>query len=493
MGIIEKQATRNAIYSYLGAGLGLLTIFWMPRLLSTEENGLVRVLISFAMLFSQFSNLGFSAVTIRFFPHFRDKDKGHNGFLYYAMLIPAIGFIISITFFLLFKESIVANNIEKSKLLIDYIYYLLPLTFFTLFFNVFDTYLRAGYNSAIGALTKEIVQRALILITLCLYFFQFINFHFFIFLFTASVSIPTLILFFYIIIKKEWHTKRNKEFVTPQIRKEIIKLSSFTVLSEFSAAIIVNIDSIMLSYILGLSKTGVYAVAFNFGNLMSIPARSISRITSSIIVENFKNNNMKEIESLYKKSCNTQLAIGAFLLIEIILNLENIMSLLPPEYYSGKYVILILSIGYFIEMATGLNHIIIVFSKYYKYDAYFIVSLVIMAICSNYLFITKYGIIGSAIATASTLVFGNLMRSMFVYYKFRMQPYDINSLKIIVIGILAILPSLCIPTIYNVYFDIIIRSSIAGFIFMFLMLKLEATPELNNKIRKNLKRFSIHL
>ena len=74
-----------------------------------------------------------------------------------------------------------------------------------------------------------------------------------------------------------------------------------------------------------------------------------------------------------------------------------------------------------------------------------------------------------------------------------MQPYDFNSFKIILIAALAILPSFFIPFMYHKYIDMAIRSTIVGGIFVLLMLKLEAAPELNSKIRKNLKRFSINL
>ena len=84
MGIIEKQATKNLIYSYLGAGLGFITILWSAHLLTPAQNGVTKLLVSYSMLFAQFANLGFTSVTIRLFPYFRNKDKGHHGFLFYA-------------------------------------------------------------------------------------------------------------------------------------------------------------------------------------------------------------------------------------------------------------------------------------------------------------------------------------------------------------------------------------------------------------------------
>ena len=75
MGIIEKQATKNAIYSYLGAGLGFITVMLLAHLLSLSENGARGLLISYSALFAQFANLGFTSITNRFFPYFRNKEE----------------------------------------------------------------------------------------------------------------------------------------------------------------------------------------------------------------------------------------------------------------------------------------------------------------------------------------------------------------------------------------------------------------------------------
>lgn len=165
------------------------------------------------------------------------------------------------------------------------------------------------------------------------------------------------------------------------------------------------------------------------------------------------------------------------------------MLLLPPAYASGKYVILYLSAGYLFEMATGINQVIIANSPLYRYEAYFVFATVGFVVIANYIFIPIYGITGSAIATALTVILSNIIRYVFLIIKFKMQPYNSNSLKLILITVLALLPSFFIPFINNLYLDVAIRSCIVGGLFVLLILKLEAAPELNIKIRKNMKRF----
>ena len=363
MGIIEKQATKNLIYSYLGAGLGFVTILWSAHLLTPAQNGVTKLLISYSALFAQFANLGFTSVTIRLFPYFRNKDRGHNGFLFYAIMVSLVGFLLCWLVFLFLKPHLIENNKEKSALFVNYLFYLMPFTLFTVFFNIFDSYLRASYSSVAGSFTKEFLQRILIIFVLVLFFFNAIPFSIFIFLYISFSCIPTLMLMYYIIKQKEWHVKPVRGFISKELRQEILKLSFYSILAGGASAIILNIDAIMVNKFLGEAKTGIYGIALNFGSIMLIPARSIYRITSSIVAENFKQNKLPEIQKLYVQSCNSQLAIGSLLFIGIWANIDNIMLLLPPAYASGKYVILYLSAGYLFEMATGINQVIKQWSK----------------------------------------------------------------------------------------------------------------------------------
>lgn len=493
MGIIEKQATKNAIYSYLGAGLGFLTVMWSSHLLNPDENGLTRILVSVSALFSQFAGLGFNAVTVRYFPYFRNKDKGHHGYLFYGIITTLTGFLLCYICFYIFKNQIIANNQEKSKLFVDYLFYLMPLTLFTLFFNLFDYYLRACYSSVIGSSSRDFIQRLLILLCLFLYFTKTINFSIFVFLYITATCIPTLILLFYIVKMKEWHIKPVRGFISKELRKEMIKLSLFSILAGGAGVLILNIDIIMVNQKLGLTQTGIYGIAFYFGTIISIPSRSLLRIAMSVIAEAFKKNDLIEINSLYKKSCNNQLAIGLLLFVGIWINIDNIMTLLPKEYAEGKNVILLISLGYLIDMGTGINYIIMITSKYYKFDGYFMFFTLFVTILANYILIPVYGITGSALATAITITAYNLMRWLFLFFRFKMQPYDFNIVKIIVIAAIVFIPGYFIPRIPYLFADIIIRSSITGGLFILLLLKTEATPEINHKIRKNLKRFSIHI
>ena len=169
------------------------------------------------------------------------------------------------------------------------------------------------------------------------------------------------------------------------------------------------------------------------------------------------------------------------------------MHLLPPAYAAGKNIILILGTGYLIEMATGINQVIIANSPYYKYDTYIVFFMLGLVILLNYFLIPVYGIAGSAIATVAMSAVGNGLRFLLLSISYKMQPYDKDTLKLVAIAVISFLAGYFIPYLHNLYIDIAIRSAITGGLFLLLILKTEASPDLNKKIRKNLKRVSINL
>src|SRR5690606_25364157 len=135
---------------------------------------------------------------------------------------------------------------------------------------------------------------------------------------------------------------------------------------------------------------GVFAIATYFGSVIQIPARSILRVSSSVIADAWRNNDLANIKDVYHKTCLNQFIIGILLLLGICVNIDPLMALLPPEYAEGRYVIVLMSLGYLIDMATGANGIIIATSKYFRYDTYFMFLLVIVTFITNMAFIPIY-------------------------------------------------------------------------------------------------------
>ena len=109
MGIVAKQGIYNSIASYLGIIIGAVnTILLFPNVFSPDEFGLTRVLGAASIMIASFGSVGIPNVTLKFFPFFRDREKKHNGFLFFILSVPLIGYAMLMGLSFLFKDNIVS-------------------------------------------------------------------------------------------------------------------------------------------------------------------------------------------------------------------------------------------------------------------------------------------------------------------------------------------------------------------------------------------------
>ena len=82
MGLVQKDALRTTLISYTGLALGyvnkglLFLIF-----LTTEQIGLLNLLVAVGTLFGGLAGLGSPYALWRFFPFLKNKEKKHHGLL----------------------------------------------------------------------------------------------------------------------------------------------------------------------------------------------------------------------------------------------------------------------------------------------------------------------------------------------------------------------------------------------------------------------------
>lgn len=465
MGIIKKQGIQGTIYAYIGVLLGFITTgILFPKVLTTEEIGLTKVLVSISVLFAQFAGLGFNTVTIRHFPFFRDPEKSHHGFLRLALLVSGVGLIIVLALFFIFLPQIIASNSQKSALFVEYIYLVIPLIVFTLFFNTLDTYYRSLYNAISGIFYKEIFQRILILVSILLYWFSVINFNQLIILYVTALCLPAVMIMISIIHKGEFRLGWDKGFIDKTMAKQMANMALFGIIASYTGILIMNIDIVMINNFLGLSETGIYTIAFYFGTLVLIPSRSIIKIAAPMIAESWKENNLKQIYNIYYKSNITLSTIGILLFAGLLINLDNIFEFLP-QYSTGRYVIIFIGLANLVEMFTSVSQTIINYSKQYKMITWMMLIFIALLIVTNLIFIPKYGIAGAAFASLLSRVIYNFLAWVYVYRKYKLQPFDYKYFILISITIISYTAAYFIPRQEWFILDILIRSSVLCIIF----------------------------
>lgn len=487
--MIGKQTIRGSIFSYLGVIIGFVSVIYLrSHGLSTEQNGELEVILSISIILTQFGSLGFFTASTRCFPYFRNPEKNHHGFLFLLLTVPLAGtLLIGLLYYVL--RPVIGDWGNYASFLEQYAPAILVLTAGTLLFNAFDNYNRvAQLDAATGTIYKEFLQKLTVALALAAVFIFPMPFEDFIWIWLFANIVPTVFMFLSTRRRGVLSLKPDLAFLDKPMVSMLASVSGFAVISGLSTMIIQYIDRIMINGMINASETGIYGITAFFGTVVAMPARIMYRIGGVIIAEKWKTNDLSGIASIYRKSCSTQLLMGLLLFIGIWANINNILQLVPPEYAAGKYVIFFVSLSGLIDMATGMNGMILATSKYYRWDTYFFLALIGVTVLANYLFIPLWGISGAAAAATLTTLLFNLYRYGFIWKKFALQPFGWNNLLILITGVLTLLLSELIPQLPLIA-DIIIRSFLITLLYVGAIYFFRLSPEMNETIDSLKRRY----
>ena len=482
MGKIKDQAIKGTIYTYIGVVIGFITTALIfPKILSKEQIGLLGLLISYSAIFAQFASLGTGRVVIIAFPYFQSKEHKHHGLLFLMLAVTGIGFVISVIAFYFLREYLIARSHESSQLVIRYFHYLLPLILFTLLFMVLDSYYKVLHKAVIGIALKEFVQRLLFLVFIIFYYYGFLNFGQYVLFYVIAICLPTIVLIVSLIKDREFFLKPDLKFVNKDLRKLMIQVGLYGIPIGFSTIIITNFDRIMVERFLDVGATGIYTTTAFFATLVVMPSRALLKISDPFISHSWKNNDLVDLLSLYKKTSMSQLVIGSLLFIGIWANQGNIFRILPPAYEPGRYVIFFIGLAFMFDMISGAAGLILANSKHFRYYAYNMILLIVLVVVTNFIFIPIFGLAGAAFATCLSKFIMNLGLFLFLKFKYGLQPYSLKYLWVILVAVIAYLAGYFVPASKNLYFDIFYRSTIITIVFLSLLLWFRLYPELNER------------
>ena len=431
---------------------------------------------------AQAISLGLPTAIVKYFPFLSKKTKKPKG-LFLNFCIPIFLAFLAFSVVYLLIENAVLNLYDESTLMSTYYYYILPLILFSALFSILKSFISAQLDTVFASFLQEVLLRLVVIADLVLFYFNFISFNEFVTIFILNYGLQLLILAVYGFQKNYLEFSFSTDVVTKPIFSKISTFSMYSFLSGLTMMIVGNIDMIMLSALKGLAETGIYAIAFYVGSVISIPRKAVSKISLPLIAQSFEKREHLKISKVYKQTSLNQFLFGFLLFIGVWANIDNLYSILPKEYADGSIVILIIGAANLIDMVTGANSEIIVSSPFYRFGLYFSFFLVGLAILLNLIFIPIYGITGAALATAGSLFIYNFSKLIYVWKKLSIQPFSWEILGILIIGIFVLLLSFMVPALDNVYIDITIRSFLMATLYSALILVLNLSEEFKEAIQ----------
>lgn len=466
MGIVQRQTLRGTAWSYLGALLGFVNIVLLsPKIFTTGEIGVVQLLLSFATMLAQFSSLGFTNVINRLFPYFRDPRGNHHGFLSLSLIVTLAGFIAALIFLKLYSPHFEIANMERSPLISKYSFYLPALLLIALLFNLFDNYNKVLYDAVLGTFLREFLFRVLNLFLIGLFWAGVIDFDGYVFGYVVSQGVLLIIIFISLVLRGEISLKPEPEFITRSLRKEIIILCFFGILTGISTITLTTLDKLFINLYLGEGEVGIYAIASYFAVLILLPGRSVAKISIPFLAESWKKEDMSTIDDMYTRSSINQYAVGLLIFIGLLVNIGNIFRLLPDDYGSSAAVIILVGLGNLISVSAGIYGVVLSTSSLYRYQTWLMFILIALFVSTSMLFIPLMGITGAALASMISNIVYSMLGVLLVGKKFGLWPYSLAHLKMTFVGLVATAAGYIMPQI-SLYPDILFRSLLVTVIFI---------------------------
>jgi O-antigen/teichoic acid export membrane protein len=469
MGIVIRQSIKGSIVSYMGALVGMVsTIFIYPYFLSPELIGLNRILVDSAFLFAFVAQVGIPNAIIRFTPQLKKMGLSREAYKY-ALLIPIISFIFFGTLFFFGKEGIQGLFDENSPLFSRYLVLIIPFGLVCIYLNIIENIAASFYRITIPKLIREIILRFLLIGSAMVYFYLQLAIDLYVMLVVFSYALAVLILFFYFKRLQNLMTPPEKKKGIPkELVRKIFPYMGFMLFTGIGTTIVTKVDAFMISSMIGLAGTGIYTISYFMTSIIEIPSRATMQISAPFVSECLDDNDIPRLKDLYVRYASNQALIGGVLLVLLWANVNSIFRIMPNGdlYSAGKLVVLFIGLGKLIDLSTGLNNQILVYSKYHRYQLLFVLFLGVITVVGNLLLIPLLGITGAAVASCSSYFLINTVVILFIRQKLGIQPFTRVSIKIFLLIALAFFVDFLLPNLDSWFFDSLYRSLILLGIFV---------------------------
>lgn len=481
MGIVIRQSIRSTVWAYFGILLGAITTLWLyPHFLSAAQIGLTTgVLLSLASILSQLGLAGTQNTAYFYSAKVNDSPTAKASLL---GLLVKLAFYSTFALLLLYvaMQSIFVHWYQaKSALFLHYFYATIPFTITVVAYNLLEAFVRSQKQIVFTNFTREVLLRLINIAALVALALNWISFDFFVWTFVFAYGALFLAL---------WWNHRKDDFMKISFdnsyqsliqRKEIIQYSLYNVLAGGAWSIANSIDSLMLAGH-SLSDAGIYRLAYFICSVVQMPQKTISQILLPLVADAWHENDAKKLDELYKKSAMQLMIAGSFLILLLVLLVDVFLEQLPAEYHGAKWVVLLLASSKLIDMATSINGEIIQTSKYYKFNLYLILALMIFTIFANAYFIPRYGIIGAALATTLVNILFNIAKYLYVWFKVRIQPFTIGIFWVLLVSSGIAIALLWLTQGMNIWWSAFLRFSLASVAFIVFLLMSRVSPEIHS-------------
>lgn len=259
-----------------------------------------------------------------------------------------------------------------------------------------------------------------------------------------------LLVFF---LNKQFSLKRPLLLAHHEI-KEVLRFSLPSYMSQLMSIFSGNIKTIMLGTLHSVATVGIFAVARQITLISDMFHASIVTVSQPIIAELSSRGEREQMGRLYRTLTRWSFTLNFPLFLIIMLFPGAIISIFGQTFAEGVVVLKILAWAGLVNTGTGICGVLIDMSGNTHLKLVNTVTAIIANIGLSLFMIPQWGLVGAAVATLTGAILMNLLRLLEVFVLFRLQPYDLKSLKPVAAGLIAL------TAVWSIHQFILIETSL---------------------------------
>jgi len=211
--------------------------------------------------------------------------------------------------------------------------------------------------------------------------------------------------------------------------RELQKKRYHFFLISISSTIFSNADVIIIGMMLDAKEVGFYTVASRLALMTSFFLKVTNSSLSPKIAALYSSGKLEELELMIQRVTKALFWIGLGTLILYIFIGRFMLGVWGEEFKAGYWVLIILSIGQFVNLASGCVGLLLMMTNYEKIHGRITISSSIIGIILLVILVFWFEVVGAAIASAVVVIGMNLLTLYFVKKKLNLSTVSFNLKK----------------------------------------------------------------
>jgi O-antigen/teichoic acid export membrane protein len=495
MGIVIRQSIKSVFVTLIGVLLGaLITVLSMEYFPKTEL-GFQQNLIKITIMVSYLGLYGFNTTLLIFGQRYPPGHPSRGTFLSLTLIAPLILTLLVCASYYFLKNYVgLIYSKETDVVMMEQYFFLFPmLTFLVAAISWLEGYLQSLHKTALQNFAREVLARIIYITLIVLYATGVLSFGQFLWLYVITYLIPFCFLLMIALRNPGFRFEIRKDALFLSEVKEIFRFSGYHMLTVVSTVLILQLDAVLLAPLDrdGFDALAVYSIAVLAVSMLRNPTRVIGIAVTPAFTKSYNEGDMLNLADMFRRSAINMQIIACAMIALVYLNINNIQEMIAfikHGYDEVKWLIMILMLGQFSDMVTGLNYELIGVTRFYRFNFWIAIIFVTIVLVLNLLLIQRMGIYGAAWATTIGLVIFNISKTVFLWYKMNLQPFSRKTWTVMLSVLLIAGVCWIIPYTLNVIVDTAIRSIVFCVLLWIVLYKTAVSPEINgltsNIIRK---------